>query len=315
MPAPTSSTQSPVQLHRARFLDQTPSPITALSFAPIPLPPPSPTSDKGKGKSRNFSDQPEELGPLVLARENGNVEIWKWAREDGGVGNWILEKILPPTLTHPTISLMVLVIRNVSDFHEKTYAVPRIEDLRLFTAGSESTELVERCLATGRILVRHLSSLGFVLISQSLTPIPSAPIWSMTVSPTHQLLCLSTTAPTLSFLSIPPSGPLEPPPAHLLRCDAVPSRTRTVSIAWAPPKVAQNDGEDIWADTYLITGHSDSSFRKWELPLPTELGRPGIRVSLRARAVVEKVQKNGRGGKKVHGSQKGTIVWGVAVLP
>jgi hypothetical protein len=63
---------------------------------------------------------------------------------------------LPPTLTHPTISVMSLVIRDPEAFASKTYVVPRIPDLRLFTAGSESTDLTERCLETGRILVSHL---------------------------------------------------------------------------------------------------------------------------------------------------------------
>jgi U3 small nucleolar RNA-associated protein 4 len=92
MPVP-AATQTPVQLHRIRFLDHTPSPITALAFAPIPLPPPT-ESDKGKGKFKQPAPPHDELGALVLARENGDVEIWQWAREDeGGVGNWILEKV------------------------------------------------------------------------------------------------------------------------------------------------------------------------------------------------------------------------------
>ena len=60
---------------------------------------------------------------------------------------------LPPTLTHPTISLMTLVIRDPSNFHCKPYSVPRAADLRLFTAGSDSPDLTERCLHTGRVLV------------------------------------------------------------------------------------------------------------------------------------------------------------------
>lgn len=76
------------------------------------------------------------------------------------------------------------------------------------------------------------------------------------------------------------------------------------------------EGEKQWVDTYIITGNSDSSIRKWDLPSPAESGRSIGRVTLKSRAVVEKVQKNGRGaGKKSHGNQKGTIVWGVGVLP
>lgn len=50
---------------------------------------------------------------------------------------------------------MALVIRDPEEFASKLYSVPRIADLRLFTAGSESTDLTERCLETGRILVRQ----------------------------------------------------------------------------------------------------------------------------------------------------------------
>jgi U3 small nucleolar RNA-associated protein 4 len=49
---------------------------------------------------------------------------------------------------------MALVVRDPEAFHSKIYSVPKLEDLRLFTAGSDSTDLVERCLLTGRILVR-----------------------------------------------------------------------------------------------------------------------------------------------------------------
>lgn len=51
---------------------------------------------------------------------------------------------------------MALVIKDPEEFHTKGYNVPRLEDLRLFTAGSDSTDLVERCLVTGRILVSLL---------------------------------------------------------------------------------------------------------------------------------------------------------------
>ncbi|ORX40916.1 quinon protein alcohol dehydrogenase-like superfamily [Kockovaella imperatae] len=266
---------APVQLHRARFLDYTPSPITCISFAPLPLPAPDLV---GKGKGRQDAFSPDELGLLVVARENGNVEIWEWMREEGGNGNWVLERVLPPTLTHPTVSLMALTIR--PSF--KSYAVPKLKALRLFTAGSEASELVERCLQTGRILQSY--------------HIPSPPIWSLSVSPTHTLLCLSTTAPTLTFISL--DDTLSPPPPHLLRTEYLPSTTRTVSIAWGPPEPIQEDSEWVWRDTYLVTGNSDSSFRKWDIP------RGAGRVTIRGRSVVEKAKK----GRK-------TIIWGVAALP
>lgn len=143
---------------------------------------------------------------------------------------------------------------------------------------------------------------------QSTHFLPSPPLWSLTVSPTHSLLCLASTSPSLHFLSIPSSGPLEPPPIQLLRSDTLPYRVRTVSVAWGVPTLV--DG--VWRDSYLITGNSDSSFRKWEIPAPPDPSRVGQgRVTIRARAVTEKVAKT-KNGKR---SGKGTIVWGVGVLP
>lgn len=159
------------------------------------------------------------------------------------------------------------------------------------------------------------------LFLQSTYPIPSPPLWSMSVSPTHQLLCLATSSPSLHFLSITAhGGPLELPPPHLLRSEGLPSRTRTVSLAWGVPKAVKSDETESgweWRDSYVITGNSDSSFRRYDLPPPLSgssagagAGGAGGRVSIKSRAVVEKIGKVK--GKKVN---KGTIVWGVAVLP
>ena len=75
-------------LHRVRFFDHTPSPITALAFAPLPLPP------SAKGKEKLHAGR-EELGLLVVARENGEVELWEWYRgeEEKAIGNWVLRKV------------------------------------------------------------------------------------------------------------------------------------------------------------------------------------------------------------------------------
>lgn len=35
-----------------------------------------------------------ELGVLVLARDNGDVEVWEFVEPEGeGQGNWVLEKV------------------------------------------------------------------------------------------------------------------------------------------------------------------------------------------------------------------------------
>ena len=89
-----------------------------------------------------------------------------------------------------------------------------------------------------------------------------------------------------------------------------------MSTAWGPPRAILEFDEWVWRDTYVVTGNSDSSFRKWELPLPLDgSGNLGAgRVMIKGRSVVEKVQKAGRGGRRGTGNQKGTIVWGVGVL-
>ena len=99
MLAPAAMPSPAVQLHRARFLDHTPSSITAISFAPLPLPPPE-VIGKGKGKEVQVEHDSagEEFGVLVVARENGVVEIWEWTRDgEGGVGNWVLETVSFPS--------------------------------------------------------------------------------------------------------------------------------------------------------------------------------------------------------------------------
>ncbi|WVQ77610.1 hypothetical protein IAR50_007298 [Cryptococcus sp. DSM 104548] len=303
-----------VPLHRIRFYDHNPSPIAALAFPPQPLPSPV---NPAHVPAQSARQPKEEFGSLVLARENGEVEIWEYVRDEerSMSSNWVLRKTLPPTLTHPTISQIALVLRSPTSFDSKPYSVPQIPDIRLFTAGSDSSDLVERCLDSGRVLQTY--------------QIPQAPLWSLAVAPTQDLLVMATTSTNLHFLSIPPatmfdpSPALAPPPSHLLRSDALPSRTRTVSIAFSPPSLVrvgrEQDDEWEWRNTGLVTGNSDSSWRRWEIPPPNDGSRIGpSRVVLKGRAVVEKVQKSGRGGKKAvggAGGQKATIVWNVGVLP
>lgn len=111
---PAASTAQPaVPLHRIRFFDYTPTPISAIAFAPLPLPAPADpssssgagagnaaaggSSSKGKGRSEDVFEEKNELGLLVLAREGGDVEVWGYVQGDSqGMGNWVLEKVSPP---------------------------------------------------------------------------------------------------------------------------------------------------------------------------------------------------------------------------
>jgi hypothetical protein len=53
-----------IRLHRCRFVDWSPSPITAIAFPPSPLP------------ALKFAE--ETLPVLAIGHANGNIEIWKW---------------------------------------------------------------------------------------------------------------------------------------------------------------------------------------------------------------------------------------------
>ena len=64
LPRPMAEKQT-VRLHRCRFIDWSPSPITALAFPPAVLSP------------RKFL--PNVIPVLAVGRANGNIEIWKWA--------------------------------------------------------------------------------------------------------------------------------------------------------------------------------------------------------------------------------------------
>jgi U3 small nucleolar RNA-associated protein 4 len=93
-----------LKLQRIRFYDHTPSPISAIAFAPLPLPPAASlqtpgqasvsSTNKGKG-----TQAPDELGVLVVAKQNGEVDIWEYLepeRSENGEesrGGWVLEKV------------------------------------------------------------------------------------------------------------------------------------------------------------------------------------------------------------------------------
>ena len=95
MPVPTAGGAT-LPLHRVRFFDHTPSPITCLAFSPTPLPPARDPKDlKGKAREQPQSSSAYEAAPLVLARENGDVEIWQWSKgnPEFAYGNWTLTQV------------------------------------------------------------------------------------------------------------------------------------------------------------------------------------------------------------------------------
>ena len=80
---------TPVAVHRCRFVDFTPSAVTALAFPPLPLP-----SVKGKQKSK--PNKEFKFGTLAIGRANGNIELCEWTgseRSPQAPQAWVVRKV------------------------------------------------------------------------------------------------------------------------------------------------------------------------------------------------------------------------------
>lgn len=77
-------------VHRCRFVDYTPSAITAITFPPLPLPS---ISHKDKNPSINQSSR---FGTLAVGRANGNIDLCEWAggeRDQQSSQAWVIRKV------------------------------------------------------------------------------------------------------------------------------------------------------------------------------------------------------------------------------
>lgn len=74
-----SDNPPPLALHRCRFVDASPSPITALAFPPSPLPA---LTAKATGKQRE-RDRGPVFGTLVVGHANGNIDLLEWTGDLG----------------------------------------------------------------------------------------------------------------------------------------------------------------------------------------------------------------------------------------
>lgn len=77
-------------VHRCRFIDFTPSAITAIAFPPLPLP-----SAKGKKKA-DVGNHPLKFGTLAVGRANGNIELCEWTggdRQTQAPQAWVVRKV------------------------------------------------------------------------------------------------------------------------------------------------------------------------------------------------------------------------------
>lgn len=83
------SEAKPISVHRCRFVDFTPSAITALSFPPLPLP-------SVKGKKKAAIRKQLAFGTLAVGRANGNIELCEWTgleHEQQAPQAWVMKKV------------------------------------------------------------------------------------------------------------------------------------------------------------------------------------------------------------------------------
>ncbi|KAJ7107652.1 WD40-repeat-containing domain protein [Mycena crocata] len=256
-------------LHRCRFVDFTPSAITALAFPPLPLPSPN-------KKASSFGK-----GTLAVGHANGNIDLCEWTGAEGDLHSsqaWAIRTTLSGPYPSKVDSL-AFAIRHPGDIPSDV--VPLCSQLRLFSSGGGS-DLLEWDIDRGCVR-RTISSQG-------------GSIWSMSINPASTLLALGCEDGTVRLLSL-----ADDTLTHHRRFDRV--KCRVLSIAWGPPNPHQSSGtktaddssddeEDEWTDTWLVTGGSDSSLRKWDVATGRAVDRMGT--------------------DKIRGER--TLVWTVGVL-
>ncbi|KAG6891409.1 hypothetical protein C0992_007188 [Termitomyces sp. T32_za158] len=264
-------------VHRCRFVDYTPSAITAVAFPPLPLPS---ISDKDKNPAVNQSSR---FGTLAVGHANGNIDLCAWAggeRDQQSSQAWVIRKTLPGP--HPSkVDSLTFVLRYPDDLNADD--IPSCSDLRLLSSGGGS-ELLEWDMDRARVK-RTISSQG-------------GAIWCMAANPASSLLALGCEDGTVRLLSL-----VNDTLTHYRRFDRL--KCRILSIAWGPPTPQHpekhngrdhnsdsDDEEDAWIDTWLVTGSSDSSIRKWDVATGRVVDRMGM--------------------DKIRGER--TLVWTVGVL-
>ena len=125
-------------------------------------------------------------------------------------------------------------------------------------------------------------------------------MWSLALNPSGTLLALGCEDGTIRILSLADDSL-----THLRKFDRV--KSRILSLAWGPPILksskqkqkaqddddeSDEDDEDLWTDSWIVAGCSDSSIRKFIF----ETGRAAERMTV----------------DKARGER--TLVWTVGVL-
>ncbi|KAF8306044.1 WD40 repeat-like protein [Clavulina sp. PMI_390] len=251
-----STERTNLTVHRCRFVDWTPSEITAVAFSP--LAPPNSSSTRSIAPS---TSSVSSHGILAVGRGNGVIEICEWSRPEVR-GNeiasqgWTIRRVLAGPNPSKVDSLAFAL---KDPYAHPPGTAPGLAHLRLFsTVGGK--DLLEWDLSSGSIS-RVMDSDG-------------GAIWALAVNPTSTILALGCDDGSIRLFSLE-NDEVTP----LRRLDRV--KARILSLAWAPPRYVpkasttsgdasdsdndDDDDESKWKDTFIIAGCSDSSIRKWDI--------------------------------------------------
>ncbi|WFD36027.1 U3 small nucleolar RNA-associated protein [Malassezia cuniculi] len=279
-----------VPLHRVRFVDWTPSSITALAFSPVP-----PRAD-GAGHVSAAS-----RSMLAIGRENGNIDLCTWceAYAEGSRGElakgWVVERTLLGDVNYKIEALAFSI--GSAPGHSQV--------LRLFSTSGGSI-ITEHFLPPG---LAHISEAHSWARASDTDLVHDAPtrtlsshggaVWSIAASPLGRFLAIGCEDGYVRLIDIRGDAFEHAGYSTVPRLARV--GNRIMSLAWGPPKrvsspssddSSSEDDEDEWAESFLFGGLGNSSAAVWDIAT----GHVQARLS---------VLKN----RSEH-----TIVWAVAVL-
>lgn len=293
-------------LHRVRFVDWSPSAITALAFSPVPV--------AGSGMAPSLG---ATRSVLAVGRDNGNIDLCTWC-EDTRAGSksmargWMPEMVRVNLLTQTLLGDVQYKIESLAFTVSHTHQGAPY--LRLFSTSGGSivsehflpASIARICedgpatlaLEEHQAPTRTLSSQG-------------GAIWSMAASPTGKYLAIGCEDGIVRLINVAGDS-FEHVTASrgTMEKVAVQSRmsrvaSRILSLAWGPPKrvtkpqrqdqdssSSDDDDEDLWQDTFLLGGLGNSTAAVWDVATG----------QLRSRLTMLKNR------------QEHTIVWSVTVL-
>ena len=297
----------PVPLHRVRFVDWSPSAITALALSPIPY-------QGSTSAARSV---------LAVGRDNGNIDLCMWC-EDTTSGHASVAKGWTPVMTllgdeHYKIESLAFTVSR-----EAKYGVVGDAYLRLFSSSGGS-------IVSEHFLPASIAYMGERSIFAQVPDPPKVPtrtlsshggaVWSMAASPTGKYLAIGCEDGVVRLIDVGGDAFEHVGTGMHVAPRMTRVASRILSLAWGPPRRnvpskpkkhvsrqgaihtddsdddeddddEDEDVEDEWIDTFLLGGLGNSTAAVWDI----------MTGQLRSRLTLLKNR------------QEHTIVWSVAVL-